>query len=396
MPKDHYLHPLEEDELELGITLPWTVYTAAGQLLMREGAVVDNQRKLDNLLSNGHREKLGKPSSGEEEEEEGPPPGEPQPVAFARNTNPFSELDEIGYDLKSLFERIEFKSVKPGEVERKIYEMAAQIQGLAAFNSDAVLGAVHLNNTHEYIIQHPLHVTVMAALVAKTLQIPQKVQLSMLAAALTQNVGMNTYQMRLHIQKEPLDKEQRARVDQHPLVSVKMLSEAGVTDNLWLQIIFQHHEKTNGTGYPKGLKGNQIRAEARIIALADVYSALVSGRPHRPGLSAQQSLRSIFLERGQQFDEKLSRVFLNELGIYPPGSCVKLHNGEVAIVIKRTSDSRAPRVTSVMDEYNQLLMRMQERDTSNPRYAIVGNVNPQTLPRLNPTLLWGIKLKRVT
>ena len=134
MPKDHYLHPLEEDELELGITLPWTVYTAAGQLLMREGSVVDNQRKLDNLLSNGHREKLGKPSSGEEEEEEGPPPGEPQPVAFARNTNPFSELDEIGYDLKSLFERIEFKSVKPGEVERKIYEMAAQIQGLAAFN----------------------------------------------------------------------------------------------------------------------------------------------------------------------------------------------------------------------------------------------------------------------
>lgn len=392
MSKDYHLHPLQEDELELGLALPWTVYSATGQLLMREGAVIDNQRKLNNLLVNGHREKLGKPKGDDEEEE--PPADEPQPIEFVENTNPFNELDELGYQLKALFERIDLKAVKPGEVERKIYEMATQIQGLVLFNSDAVLGAVHLNRQHDYIIQHPLHVTVMTALIAKTLQIPQKVQLSMLAASLTQNVGMNSYQMRLHAQAEPLNKEQRARVDQHPLVGVKILSEAGVTDKLWLQVVFQHHEKTNGTGYPKGLKGNQIRAEARIVALGDVYSALVSGRPHRPGLSAQQSLRSIFLERGQQFDEKLSRVFLNELGLYPPGACVRLHNGEIGVVVRRTSDTRAPRVTSVMDEYNQLFMRMQERDTSDPRYAIVASVNPQNMPRLNPTLLWGIKLKR--
>ena len=395
MAKDFHLHPLQEDELELGLKLPWTVYSASGQLLMKEGAVVDNQRKLDNLLMNGHREKLGKPGN-DTEEEQGPPPDEPQPEKFADNTNPFVELDELGYQLKTIFERLGDGSAKPGEIERKIYDIAVQIQGLVLLNSDAVLGAVHLNHRHEYIIQHPLHVTVMAALIARTLKIPQKVQLSMLAAALTQNVGMNGYQMRLHAQAEPLDKEQRTRVDQHPLVGAKMLSEAGVTDKLWLQILFQHHEKINGTGYPKGLKGNQIRAEARIIALGDVYSALVSGRPHRPGLSAQHSLRSIFLERGQQFDEKLSRVFLNELGLYPPGACVKLSNGEVGVVIKRTSDSRAPRVTSVMDEYGQLLMRMQERDTSDPKYAIVANVNPQLMPRLNPTLLWGIKLKRVS
>jgi len=394
MSKDLHLHPLQEGELKIGLKLPWTIYSASGQLLMKEGAVIDNQRKLDNLLLNGHREKVGKP--GKDEVDQGPPPDEPQPVKFAENTNPFAELDELGYQLKTLFNRIDEQRVKPGEVERKFYEMATQIQGLVLLNSDAVLGAVHLNRQHEYIIQHPLHVTVMAALIGKTLKIPQKVQLSMLAASLTQNIGMNSYQMRLHAQADPLDKEQRKRVDQHPLVGVKMLSEAGVTDKLWLQIVFQHHEKANGTGYPKKLKGNQIRAEARIVALGDVYSALVSGRPHRPGLSAQQSLRSIFLERGQQFDEKLSRVFLNELGLYPPGACVKLRNGEVGVVVKRTSDSRTPRVTSVMDEHGQLFMRMQERDTSDPKYALVSNVNPQLMPRLNPTLLWGIKLKRVS
>ncbi|SFX50213.1 HD-GYP domain-containing protein [Marinospirillum alkaliphilum] len=390
--KDQELHPLDEKEIELGMKLPWTIYTASGQLLMKEGALIDNQRKLDNLLGKGFRYKSG-PVPGAEEA--GPPPDEPQPVRFAENTNPFAELDELGYQLKKLFERIEEQSAKPGEVERKTYEMAAQIQGLVQLNSDAVLGAVHLNREHAYIIQHPLHVTVMAALIARTLNVPQRTQLSMLAAALTQNVGMNAYQMRLHAQAAPLDDKQRAQVDQHPLEGVKMLNAAGVHDNLWLQIVFQHHEKANGKGYPKGLKGNQIRPEARIVALGDVYSALVSGRPHRPGLSAQQSLRSIFLERGQQFDPKLSMVFLNELGLYPPGACVRLRNGEVGVVVRRTSDSRAPMVTSVMDDRGQLFMRLQERDTSEFDYNVMASVHPQHLPKLNPTLLWGIKLKRI-
>jgi HD-GYP domain-containing protein (c-di-GMP phosphodiesterase class II) len=391
--KDQELHPLEEGEIELNMTLPWTIYSATGQLLMKEGAVIDNQRKLDNLLDKGHRQKSGPPPGAEVDE--GPPPGEPQPVKFAENTNPFAELDEIGYQLDKLFQRIEENTAKPGEIQRKTYDMATQIQGLVLHNSDAVLGAVHLNREHPYIIQHPLHVTVMAALIARTLNVPQPAQLSMLSAALTQNIGMNAYQMRLHAQAEPLDTKQREQVNQHPLEGVKMLSAAGVKDNLWLQVVFQHHEKANGKGYPKGLKGTQIRPEARIVALGDVYAALVSGRPHRPGLSAQQSLRSIFLERGQQFDPKLSMVFLNELGIYPPGACVKLRNGELGVVVRRTSDSRAPMVTSVMDDHGHLFMRLQERDTSDYKYSVMSAIHPQQLPKLNPTLLWGIRLKRV-
>lgn len=387
------LYPLEEDELELGKPLPWTVYSEAGQLLMKEGAPVDSQHKLDNLLNKGfrHRERQASDAG----EEAGPPPGEPKPVVFSEGTNPFAELDELGFELKTLLQKIEEQETKPGQVEKRCYALATQIQGLVEFNADAVLGAVHLNSEHPYVIQHPLHVTVMAALIARSLKVPQKIQLSMLAASLTQNVGMYGYQMRLHAQKEALSKRQWEQVKQHPLEGVKLLSKAGVKDNLWLQIVFQHHEKTDGKGYPKGLQGTKIRPEARIIALGDVYSALVTGRPHRPGLSAQQSLRSIFLERGKQFDPKLSMVFLNELGLYPPGACVRLRNGEVAIVIKRTSDNKAPLVTSFMDNHSQLFMRMQERDTSDYSYSVIGGFNPQNLPRLNPTLVWGIKLRRI-
>jgi hypothetical protein len=88
-------------------------------------------------------------------------------------------------------------------------------------------------------------------------------------------------------------------------------------------------------------------------------------------------------------------VFLNELGLYPPGACVRLRNGDVAIVIKRTSDNKAPLVTSFMDNHGQLFMRMQERDTSDYQYSVMGAFNPKNLPRLNPTLVWGIKLRRI-
>lgn len=394
MSKQQALFPLEEGEIELGMKLPWTVFTASGQLMMKEGALVDNPRKLDNLLSQGHRER--DPATVKVQGEDAPPIDQPQPVRFQEDVNPFAELDELGYQLQAIFERIEHQCVKPGEVERKIYDLATSIQGLVKLDADAVLGAVHLNREHAYIIQHPLHVTIMAALIAKKLQVPQNIQLSMLAGALTQNVGMNAYQMRLHAQREPLTPRQWELVHQHPLEGVKLLSAAGVKDPLWLQVVFQHHEKNNGTGYPKGLKGTQIRPEARIVALGDVYSALVSGRPHRPGMSAQQSLRSIFLERGQQFDPKLSMVFLNELGLYPPGAGVRLRNGEQGIVIRRTSDQKAPLVTSVMDERGELFMRLQQRKTSEYQYNIIGHLNPQDWPRFNPTLLWGIKLRRVS
>ncbi|WP_114418852.1 HD-GYP domain-containing protein [Marinospirillum perlucidum] len=386
------LYPLEEEELELGMTLPWTVYSEVGQLLMKEGAWVDSQHKLNNLLQKGFRHKVRPPS---EDEDAGPPPGEPQPQVFDVGTNPFTELDEIGHELSVIFSNIQTDRAKPGYLEKRCYALATQIQGLVNLNADAVLGAVHLTSQHAYIIQHPLHVTIITALIAKTLKVPQRIQLSMLAAALTQNVGMNSYQMHLHRQKEPLSRQQQEQVQTHPLEGVKLLNRAGVNDNLWLQIVFQHHEKNNGQGYPKGIKGSKIRPEARILALGDVYSALVTGRPHRPGMSAQQSLRSIFLERGKQFDPKLSMVFLKELGLYPPGACVRLRNDEIAIVIKRTSDNKAPVVTSFMDKHGQLFMRMQERDTSDDRYAIVATLGPQGLPKLNPTLLWGIKLRRV-
>lgn len=388
------LYPLEDDEIALGDTLPWTVFSADGKLLMREGAQVDSQRKLDMLLGSGHRERT-KPQTPEEEQAE-EDAHLPQPVRYAHDTNPFTELDEFCYALADIFVTLDHDDApKPGSIERRCYELVSQIQGLCKQNGDALLGAVHLNSRQPYIVQHPLHVAIISALIAKKLNIPQRYQLPMLAAALTQNVGMNAYQLQLNRQRKPLTPKQRELVNRHPIQSVKLLEKAGVTDPLWLEVVLQHHEKIDGSGYPKGLKGRQIRAEARVIALGDVYSALVSSRPYRPGLSAQQSLRALFKQRGAQFDPKLTMIFLNELGIYPPGACVKLKSKETAVVTQRTQDTRAPVVVSVKDPKGELYMRPRERDTSLERYAVVESLPRDAIPHLNPTILWDIKLKRV-
>lgn len=388
------LYPLEDDEIALGDTLPWTVFSADGKLLMREGAQVDSQRKLDMLLGSGYRERA-KPQTAEEAQAE-EDAHLPQPVHYAHDTNPFTELDEFCYTLADIFITLDHdESPKPGSIERRCYELVGQIQGLCKLNGDALLGAVHLNSRQPYIVQHPLHVAIISALIAKKLNIPQRYQLPMLSAALTQNVGMNGYQLQLNRQRKPLTPKQRELVNRHPIQSVKLLEKAGVTDPLWLEIVLQHHEKIDGSGYPKGLKGRQIRAEARVIALADVYSALVSSRPYRPGLSAQQSLRALFKQRGAQFDPKLTMIFLNELGIYPPGACVKLKSKEIAVVTQRTQDTRAPVVVSVKDPKGELYMRPRERDTSLERYAVVESLPRDAIPHLNPTILWDIKLKRV-
>ncbi|SEI37555.1 HD domain-containing protein [Allopseudospirillum japonicum] len=393
MDDDYELQPLEEGELKVGDTLPWSVFTSLGKILMKEGTKIDSPRKLSMLMNTGFRPKPKQVSPAEQQALD--EASLPQPVVYERQTNPFTELDELLHELSELFKLLNADEVKAQVFMKRCYLLVTQIQGLCRLNDDALLGAVHLNSDHAYTLQHPMHVAIVCALIARKLKIPQKIQLSMLAAALTQNVAMNPYQLQLNRQRKPLNEAQRQVVNKHPEQGVALLKQVGVTDELWLDIVLQHHEKQDGTGYPQGLSGKQIRPEAKIIALADVYSAMISCRPYRPGLSAQQSLRSIFLERGSQFDEKLTMVFLNELGVYPPGACVKLKNEEIGIVIKRTQDSRAPIVSIVKDPGGELYLRPRERDTSEPEFAISATLSKQNVPTLNPTLLWGIKLMRI-
>lgn len=122
------------------------------------------------------------------------------------------------------------------------------------------------------------------------------------------------------------------RMCQHPLIGCKMLVQNRLTTNLVAEAVLQHHECWNGSGYPKGLKGEEISQYARIIALADTFVDLLAERPSGIKYMPHEAIEYIMAGSGDQFDPELVESFVREVPSYSTGLTVKLNKGEMGIV----------------------------------------------------------------
>ncbi len=111
-----------------------------------------------------------------------------------------------------------------------------------------------------------------------------------------------------------------------------------------------HHERYNGSGYPKGLKGKQIPISARIAAIVDSYDSMISNRPYKKAVSPHSAVNTIYHRKNADFDEALIKRFMEFIGVYPTGTLVELSTGEVGIVIAQDRVRRLqPTVLLVLD-----------------------------------------------
>ncbi|MCX5703147.1 MAG: HD-GYP domain-containing protein, partial [Candidatus Omnitrophica bacterium] len=108
-----------------------------------------------------------------------------------------------------------------------------------------------------------------------------------------------------------------------------------------LFVIEQTHERLNGKGYPKGIKGEQLSEYAKIVAVVDVYEALTHSRPHRKAFSPHGAIKELLTMNSSSklFDAALLKVLINRIGIYPVGSWVELNSGEIGKVASANDDS---------------------------------------------------------
>ena len=217
--------------------------------------------------------------------------------------------------------------------------------------------------------RHLIHGALLVELVAYRLGYTPDDRHRIICASLTANVGMLELQERL-LQQGAITPEQRRGINRHPEESVALLRQAGVEDETWLEVVLQHHERMDGSGYPRGLEGDEIHESARILALADIYHAKISDRIYRAGMLPTHALRQVFLGQGKDIDQNMAKIFIKELGVYPPGGFVRLANGELAVVTHRGRDGTSPRVASVITPRGAPYPRPLPRDTIKKEYAI--------------------------
>jgi HD-GYP domain-containing protein (c-di-GMP phosphodiesterase class II) len=174
---------------------------------------------------------------------------------------------------------------------------------------------------------------------------------------------------KMFVPKEILNKPAKLTEDEmkvmkgHSLFGFELLRNNPEISLLVAHMAFQHHERPNGSGYPRGLQGEEIHEYANIIAIADVYDALTSDRPYRRGILPHEAYEVLLELTRTQVDIDLLKIFFKYIAIYPIGSIVQLNTGEVGVVVNVQPQSPLrPKIRIVLDNYGKAVKKVYEID----------------------------------
>jgi len=238
-----------------------------------------------------------------------------------------------------------------------------------------------------YCASNALAAAAVCRAVAPAAGLSEAEQHAVFNAALTMNVGMARLQDQLAQQKPPPDTHQLADIQQHPHRGRDILHGLGVANDRWLGLVADSHESVEGGGYPTGKRAEGL--PLMLLQLSDRFVARISPRKGRKGLSARAAVRTHYLEMQRQ-NCPLGELLVKHLGLYLPGSYVRLHNGELAVVTRGTAQANRPRVMAIVGKDGIPLSAPAVRDTAQPAYAVLDSVSPdQVKVRLDPTRVFN-------
>ncbi|MBI2295766.1 MAG: DUF3391 domain-containing protein [Betaproteobacteria bacterium] len=210
-------------------------------------------------------------------------------------------------------------------------------------NPDAMLLLAKLKEKGEHTLDRALGVSIYMLTFGRFLQLPRE-QLDLLGMlGLLQDVGKVRMPADLLAKKEPLSEAERKVCKGHVGHTVAILKEtAGLPAEL-PALAALHHERFDGSGYPNGLKGEQIGLFGGMAGLIDCFDALTHPRPYGEALAPSNALSMLYNCRDTQFDGPLVEQFIQCIGIFPVGAIVELNSGEIGIVIAQNREIRSGR-----------------------------------------------------
>lgn len=203
-----------------------------------------------------------------------------------------------------------------------------------------LVNIIDLKAYDDYTYHHSLSVAVLSLAIGRGLGMTEKRLVTLTKSALLHDIGKTAIPKEILNKESPLTDSEYARIKTHSLCGANLLSRAGINDPEIWKIVLHHHEKIDGSGYPKGLKGKEIPLMSSIIAVADVYDALTSRRPYRKPMQPAEAVEYVMAGSESAFGFPIVRAFLNKIQLYAVGSYVKLSDGRIAQVQKHKNIMR--------------------------------------------------------
>ena len=289
----------------------------------------------------------------------------------------------------SMFEEARMgNTVNEGGAKQLVEEIAESVSR----NPGALISLARLKTADDYTYMHSVAVCAMMVALAKQLKLDEAQTRSLGLAGLMHDLGKAV--MPMHVLNKPgkLSPEEFEVIKSHPVEGHKILSAGPDLDPIVLDVCLNHHEKTDGSGYPNGLKAEQISLFAKMGAVCDVYDAITSNRPYKVGWDPAESLRKMAEWSHGHFDAKVFKAFVKCMGIYPVGSLVRLTSGRIGVVVDNTGKSFTKPIVKIFFSTKsnmRILPQLIDLSQGDIYEKIVSRENPEqwNFPDLNE--LWS-------
>jgi putative nucleotidyltransferase with HDIG domain len=233
------------------------------------------------------------------------------------------------------------KTVDTAGAQRLVEEISDSVTR----NPGALISLARLKTADDYTYMHSVAVCALMVALSKQLNLDEAQTRSAGIAGLLHDLGKAKMPMDVLNKPGKLTDEEFSIIKGHPEEGYKMLLAGSGVDPVALDVVLHHHEKTDGSGYPKHLKDEEISQFAKMGAVCDVYDAITSNRPYKAGWDPAESLRKMAEWTKGHFDPVIFQAFVKSLGIYPIGSLVLLSSGRLGIVVEQAEKSLlTPRV----------------------------------------------------
>jgi HD-GYP domain-containing protein (c-di-GMP phosphodiesterase class II) len=227
----------------------------------------------------------------------------------------------------------------------RVCGLVEEMAGGVERNPDAMLWLTRLKITDQYSYDHAVDVSVHLMVYGRFLGLSRHEVEELGQAGLMQDVGKSQLNPEILGKPTALTDEEYVKVQSHVVSSLELLNRHHAFSPAVMSIIAAHHERHDGSGYPRKLDGKQISLHAELAGLIDTYCAITRHRVFSAAVSNQKALEILSRMRGTKFREVLVDQFVQCLGLYPIGTLVELNTGEVAVVVQQNQVRRMkPRV----------------------------------------------------
>lgn len=331
---------------------------------------------------------------GLSEEEELPPLALGHHQSPETFKNELSEAVDLIMNTQSVAESV-FDDIRKAEIPnmRQVEIVVNEMIQSVSRNPNAIIWASRLKEQHSYTYEQLISVSIHMVNFGRFLGLGSHELYCLGLAGFVQDFGMARIPSNIVNKKTPLTQKEREIMEEHVRHSVEILRADSNMPAEVIDIVLKHHERLDGSGYPKGLSGGLIGVHAEMAGLVDTYCAMTHHRPYRiVRAENQNALNQLYSQRGKLFTETLVEQFVQCIGIYPPGTIVELNSNEIGIVIQQHAVRRLqPQIMIVMDAHGSAYKAPIMLDLLTNPY--IDDKTPYTIKKTHPEGSFGINPK---